>query len=181
MTGAPLRCPSCGSLHERASGFCPACGMPLVIDSDAGEEAASGPRHEHARKINPSYAQGQLVRVAFANHQAEAELIQGLLLEEGIPSLLKRSAGFDVPDMLAAGPRSVYVPEGGAEQAKALLADVDATAGPDGFADDDDDDTDDDALNRATRTGGVGVPPRVIAAILIIVLVVITLFSALVR
>ena len=33
-----------------------------------------------------------------------------MLLEEGIPSLLRRSGGFDVPDFLAAGPRDVLVP-----------------------------------------------------------------------
>ena len=44
------------------------------------------------------------MRVAGARNQAEAEFIQGMLLEEGVPSLLRRSAGFDVPDFLAAGP-----------------------------------------------------------------------------
>ena len=34
---------------------------------------------------------GKLVKVAFARNQAEAEMIQGLLLEAGIPSVLKRS------------------------------------------------------------------------------------------
>ena len=36
-------------------------------------------------------------------------MIQGLLLEEGIPSLARRSGGFDVPDFLAAGPRDILV------------------------------------------------------------------------
>ena len=52
---------------------------------------------------------GDLVRVAVAGNQAEAEFIQALLREEGIPSILRRSAGFDVPDFLAAGPRDVLV------------------------------------------------------------------------
>ena len=38
----------------------------------------------------------ELIRVAGARNQAEAEFIQGLLLEEGVPSMLKRTAGFDV-------------------------------------------------------------------------------------
>ena len=38
-----------------------------------------------------------------------------------MPSLLRRSAGFDVPDFLAAGPRDVYVPESGAAVARDLL------------------------------------------------------------
>jgi hypothetical protein len=61
------------------------------------------------------------VRVAGGRNQAEAELIQGILLEEGVPSVLRRSAGFDVPDFLAAGPRDVMVPESGAELARELL------------------------------------------------------------
>ena len=44
-----------------------------------------------------------------------------LLLEEGVPSTLRRSAGFDVPDMLAAGPRDVLVPESGVEVARQVL------------------------------------------------------------
>jgi hypothetical protein len=61
------------------------------------------------------------VRVAGGRNQAEAELIQGMLLEEGVPSVLRRTAGFDVPDFLAAGPRDVMVPESGAEIARELL------------------------------------------------------------
>ncbi len=60
--------------------------------------------HGRARKIDPSYTEGRLVRVAGGRNQPEAEFIQGLLLEEGVPSVLRRSAGFDVPDFLAAGP-----------------------------------------------------------------------------
>ena len=51
-----------------------------------------------------------LVKVASARNQAEAEFIQALLREEGVPSMTRRSAGFDVPDFLAAGPRDVMVP-----------------------------------------------------------------------
>jgi hypothetical protein len=65
------------------------------------------------------------VRVAGGRNQAEAELIQGMLLEEGIPSMLRRSAGFDVPDFLAAGPRDVLVPEAGSEAAHELLQQAD--------------------------------------------------------
>jgi hypothetical protein len=35
---------------------------------------------------------------------------------------VRRSRGFDVPDFLAAGPRDVLVPEGGAEAARDMLA-----------------------------------------------------------
>jgi hypothetical protein len=78
-------------------------------------------RHERARKIKPQLAEGKLVRVAGARNQAEGEFIQGLLLEEGVPSMLRRSAGFDVPDFLAAGPRDVLVPESGVSVARDVL------------------------------------------------------------
>src|SRR5436309_10176592 len=85
-------------------------------------------RHERARKIKPQFAEGDLVRVAGGRNQAEAEFIQGLLLEEGVPSLLKRSAGFDVPDYLAAGPRDVMVPASGASTARDVLLQADMLA-----------------------------------------------------
>jgi butyrate kinase len=51
-----------------------------------------------------------LVKVAQASQQAEAEFIQNLLRDAGVPSMLRRAGGFDVADMLAAGPRDVLVP-----------------------------------------------------------------------
>jgi hypothetical protein len=74
-----------------------------------------------ARKIDPRYSHGELVRVARAQHQAEAEFVQSLLIEEGIPSMVRRSAGFDVPDMLAAGPRDILVPSSGEMAAREVL------------------------------------------------------------
>jgi hypothetical protein len=67
---------------------------------------------------------GPLVKVAFARNQAEAEMMQGLLLESGIPSVLKRSRGFDAPEFLAAGPHDVFVNSDLAQKARALLADT---------------------------------------------------------
>jgi len=64
---------------------------------------------------------GKLVKVAFAHQQAEAEMIQGLLTAHGIPSMLRRAAGFDVPDFLAAGPREVLVAEEVAKDAREVL------------------------------------------------------------
>src|SRR4051794_17960567 len=95
--------------------------MPLVYVGGETIEKPLSEAHSRARKINPEYTEGDLVRVAGGRNQAEAELIQGLLLEEGVPSILRRSAGFDVPDFLAAGPRDVLVPESGAEVARELL------------------------------------------------------------
>lgn len=68
-----------------------------------------------------SSSSGKLVKVGYGQNQAEAEMIQGLLAEHGIPSMLKRAAGFDVPDFLAAGPRQVLVPEETAERAREVL------------------------------------------------------------
>ncbi|MEX2448606.1 MAG: DUF2007 domain-containing protein [Solirubrobacterales bacterium] len=68
-----------------------------------------------------SSSSGKLVKVAYAQQQAEAEMIQGLLSEHGIPSMLRRAAGFDVPDFLAAGPREVMVAEEAVERAREVL------------------------------------------------------------
>src|SRR5262249_33551705 len=45
--------------------------------------------------------------------------------DQGIPSLLRRARGFDVPDFLAAGPRDVLVPESGYERAREVLLGAD--------------------------------------------------------
>ncbi|HEV2858334.1 MAG TPA: DUF2007 domain-containing protein [Solirubrobacterales bacterium] len=67
---------------------------------------------------------GKLVKVAFARNQVEAEMLQGLLSEAGIPSVLKRSFGFDNPDFLASGPRDVMVNRGAAKRAREVLAET---------------------------------------------------------
>ena len=121
----PLACPACGLGHAAEERFCSSCGMPLVVAGDGEADTPSSEAHARARKINPLYAEGALVRVAGGRHQAEAELIQGLLLEEGVPSILRRSPGFDVPDFLAAGPRDVLVPQAGAEAAREVLLQAD--------------------------------------------------------
>jgi hypothetical protein len=106
--------------------------MPLVPARAERGETAGDERREEARKIRPRYARGELVRVAVGRNQAEAELIKGMLLEQGIPSVLRRTIGFDVPDFLAAGPRDVLVPAGGAEAARELLAGAEGAAEPAG-------------------------------------------------
>jgi hypothetical protein len=121
----PLVCPRCGTTHGLDERFCPSCGMPLVYAGMAGADQPVTERHARARKIKPQYAEGPLVRVAGARHQAEAEFIQGLLLEEGVPSMLQRTRGFDVPDMLAAGPRDVMVPQTGVDAAREVLLQAD--------------------------------------------------------
>jgi hypothetical protein len=121
MSSEPLACPRCASTHGFEERFCPTCGMPLVYAGADGLQAPPTDRHERARKVKRQFAQGELVRVAGGRNQAEAEFIQGLLLEEGVPSLLRRARGFDVPDYLAAGPRDVFVPESGAATARDVL------------------------------------------------------------
>jgi hypothetical protein len=49
-------------------------------------------------------------------------MIQDRLRQEGIPSMVRRNGGFDVPDFLAAGPRDVLVPVSQADRARELLA-----------------------------------------------------------
>lgn len=67
---------------------------------------------------------GKLVKVAFARNQVEAEMIQGLLNEAGMPSVLKRARGFDAPEFMAAGPHDVLVDSSHAHKAKEVLADT---------------------------------------------------------
>ena len=121
----PLACPGCGRADRSGSSFCPSCGMPLVHSGADALDAPLSDAHGRARKIDPAFTEGELVRVAGGRNQAEAELIQGLLLEWGVPSVLRRSAGFDVPDFLAAGPRDVLVPEAGAQTASEVLLQAD--------------------------------------------------------
>jgi len=116
----PLECPGCGTGGAAEERFCPRCGSPLVIVG-APLPLDADPARERARMIHPPYADGPLVKVARAANQPEAELLQALLLEAGVPSLARRSGGFDVPDFLAMGPRDLLVPEGGAAAARDVL------------------------------------------------------------
>ncbi|HEY5142939.1 MAG TPA: hypothetical protein VII98_05515 [Solirubrobacteraceae bacterium] len=120
--GELLVCPRCATTHGLGERFCPDCGMPLTFRGPASDEATE--RQARARKIKPQYTEGELVRVATGRNQAEADFISNLLLEEGVPSLVRRSRGFDVPDMLAAGPRDVLVPLSGETTAREVLLQV---------------------------------------------------------
>ena len=120
----PLACPKCATRYPLEERFCARCGMPLVYAGSRDEQPVTE-AHERARKIKPQYARGELRRVVTARQQAEAEFVQLLLLEEGVPSTLRRTAGFDVPDFLAAGPRDVLVPESGFQIARDVLRESD--------------------------------------------------------
>jgi hypothetical protein len=119
--GAPLTCPRCAIPHPINERFCRDCGMPLVYAGTREEEPITE-AHERARKIRPQYAHGDLIRVTGARNLVDGEMIQSILLDQGIPSMLRRARGFDVPDFLAGGPRDVLVPESGYEAAREQLA-----------------------------------------------------------
>jgi hypothetical protein len=59
------------------------------------------------------------VKVAVAPNETDA-----LLKNAGIPSLIQRAPGFDIPDFLSAGPRDVLVPGSSLEEAKRILQDT---------------------------------------------------------
>ena len=117
-----LQCPTCGCSYGAAERFCSECGVPLTYVGQP--EADTSELHRRARRVKPQLSEGALVRVAGARNQAEGEFIQDLLLQQGVPSMLRRSAGFDVPDFLAAGPRDVLVPESGVITAREVLLDA---------------------------------------------------------
>jgi hypothetical protein len=64
------------------------------------------------------------VQVAAAPDESSALLMEGLLKNAGIPSLIQRARGFDAPDFLAAGPRDVLVPASSLGDAKQILEDT---------------------------------------------------------
>jgi hypothetical protein len=64
------------------------------------------------------------VKVAAAPDETDALLMEGVLKDAGIPSLIQRAPGFDAPDFLAAGPRDVLVPGPFVEEAKQVLEDT---------------------------------------------------------
>src|SRR5271163_870658 len=116
MEGDLIVCPTCARAHPSSERFCEICGMPLVHST--GAEQATTERQQAARKIKPQYAEGPLVRVARVASQPEAEFIAGLLLEEGIPCLLRNTIG---GYSAVIGPRDILVPESGAEAAREAL------------------------------------------------------------
>lgn len=121
-----LVCPACARSHGEEERFCASCGVPLVVEGGP-VEADVTERQARARKVKKQYGEGDYVRVAVGRQEAEAQLIQNLLLEEGIPSVLRRSRGFEIPGMLAAGPRDVMVPQSGEEAAREALMQVPAS------------------------------------------------------
>jgi hypothetical protein len=156
-----LVCPSCGSTHAGDERFCRECGLPLVLPGGPGLEAELSDAQQRARKIKPQYAEGKLVRVAGGRNQIEAEFISMLLLEEGVPSVVRRAAGFDVPDFLTIGPRDVLVAESGLQAARDILLQADIEP------------------SRSPSAGSVKRSTRVLAGVLLaIVVLALVLFMA---
>jgi hypothetical protein len=87
--------------------------------------AFEAPRGATAAPLGAIQPDGS-VRVAVAANQAEAELLQGVLADAGIPSTWRRTGG-DLPELLAAGYREIYVPADAAGEAQALLATVETS------------------------------------------------------
>jgi len=152
-----LVCPSCATGHEDGERFCGRCGTPLVHADPVAPRDSE--RRDRARKIRPQYAEGTLVKVVGGRNQAEAELLQGMLLEEGVPSLMRRSGGFDVPDFLASGPRDILVPTSGAVAAREILQLPEPAAAPE-------------------RGAGEGTPPWVRAMAAALAVLVVALVAA---
>ncbi len=101
--------------------------MPKSISPSRGRDSdveggGGGSRGDQGGGGGGGGGGGKLVKVAFAASQMEAEMIQGLLNEHGIPSLVKRGPGFDVPEFMAVGPRQVFVVESAAARAREVLA-----------------------------------------------------------
>jgi hypothetical protein len=123
--GDPLVCLSCGEVFGDEERFCPRCELPLVPAEQ--REPRVNELRERARKVKPQYTEGPLVRVAHARPQPEAELIQGMLIEEGIPSMTRASMGFELPHYFPGGSRDVLVPSSAAQAARELLAPQDGS------------------------------------------------------
>jgi hypothetical protein len=64
------------------------------------------------------------VKVAASPDESVALLMDGVLKDAGIPSLIQRAPGFDASDFLSAGPRDVLVPASFVEEAKQTLEDT---------------------------------------------------------
>ena len=65
-----------------------------------------------------------LVKVAYAHNEMEAEFLQGLLRDADVGSVVRRAPGFDVPEFLAAGPRHVLVAASDVAVAQDVLREV---------------------------------------------------------
>ena len=103
-----------------------------------------------------STTDNDLVKVAYAQDESEAMLLQGLLREVDVGSVVRRAPGFDVPEFLSAGPRDVLVAASDVPVARDVLREVDP--GP---------------SEPPSDTGGDRPSRRLLAALLIVVALVV--------
>ena len=78
---------------------------------------------------DPREAGGPLVRVVQARNPTEAQLMQSVLLDAGIPSIDRPTRAFDILDLLAVGPRDILVAAHAIDEARTLLG-VEAPVAP---------------------------------------------------
>ena len=64
------------------------------------------------------------IKVAVAPNETSALLMDGVLKDAGVPALIQRAPGFDVPDFLSSGPRDMQVPGALFEEARQILEDT---------------------------------------------------------
>jgi hypothetical protein len=118
-TVEPLACPTCARRFPLTERFCPDCEMPLVYVGRGEEEPITDPEMR-AQRVRPEYASGELVKVAVASSVAEADLIIGILLDQGIPA----RAANELASVFPTSSRDILVPESAYEAARALVADT---------------------------------------------------------
>ena len=66
---------------------------------------------------------GEWMKVGSAPNETSALQIEGVLKGTGISALLRRGAGFDIPDFLSVGLRDVLVSELALKEARQFLGD----------------------------------------------------------
>jgi hypothetical protein len=67
----------------------------------------------------------ELIKVAYAHDEFEAEFLQGLLREANVGSVVRRAPGFDAPEFLTAGPRHLLVAASDVPVAQDALREID--------------------------------------------------------
>jgi hypothetical protein len=107
-----------------------------------------------------------LVKVAYAGDESEAELIQGLLRNADVGSVVRRAPGFDAPEFGAAGARDVLVAASDVPVARDVLREVDPAASEPGP-------TSPSGADRRTRVfAGLLIVAALVAAVVCVVALV---------
>src|SRR3954470_20766506 len=110
-------------------------GLPLVRRVTNSATVMRRSHTQYDRSPHPMTVRTQttaavdLVKVAYAQNETEAEFLQGLLRDADVGSVVRRAPGFDVPDVLAAGPRHVLVARSDVPVAQEVLREVEPIEG----------------------------------------------------